>query len=137
MSSPGRARPGNHNNGAMLFHDARHPAAKFDDASVRRIRRRFAQGVPARAIAEALGCHYDTIRRIVGGISYGAVPMPTTQTVRKSQGWRVLMATSLAVRKMPEPIMPPASNRMESVSESLRTSLASPGNMRSARKIAA
>src|SRR4051812_43851280 len=58
-----------------------------------------------------------------------AMPMPTTQTVRKSQGCRVLMATSLAVRKMPEPMMPPASNRMESVRESRRTSLASLGNM--------
>src|SRR5689334_19287852 len=64
-----------------------------------------------------------------------AMPMPTTQTVRKSQGCRVLMATSLAVRKMPEPMMPPASNRMESVSESPRTSLASLGNMVSARKL--
>jgi hypothetical protein len=32
------------------------------------------------------------------------------------------------VRKMPEPMMPPASNKMESVSESRRTSLAGLGN---------
>src|ERR1041385_6505033 len=64
-----------------------------------------------------------------------AMPMPTAQTVRKSHGCRVLMATSLAVRKMPEPMMPPASNKMESVSESPRTSLASLGNIRSARKL--
>src|SRR6185312_13500344 len=63
------------------------------------------------------------------------MPMPTTHTVRNSQGCRVLMAMSFAVRKMPEPMMPPASNRMESESESPRTSLASLGNMRSARKL--
>lgn len=69
----GRARPGNHNNLSMLHRDQRHPAAKFDDASVRRIRRRRSQGVSAREIANALGCHYDTIRRIVSRLSYGGV----------------------------------------------------------------
>src|SRR5690348_2185505 len=65
--SPGRARVGNHNNQAMLLHDSRHPAAKFTDATVRRIRRRRADGVSSRMIADALGCHTDTINRIVRG----------------------------------------------------------------------
>src|SRR5215467_4422412 len=56
------------------------------------------------------------------------MPTPTTHTVRKSQGCRVLMAMFLAVRKMPEPMIPPASSRMESVRESPRTSLASLDN---------
>jgi hypothetical protein len=48
--------------------------------------------------------------------------MPMPQTLRNSQGRRVLVATSCAVRKMPDPMIPPASSRMESVRESLRTS---------------
>src|SRR5262245_8346657 len=56
------------------------------------------------------------------------MPTPTTHTVRNSHGRRVLMAISLAVRKIPEPMIPPASRRMESVRESPRTSLASLDN---------
>lgn len=61
------------NNPAMHHHDSRHPAAKLDDASVRRIRRRAAEGVRVPAIAEAVGLHKDTIYRIVRRESYGAV----------------------------------------------------------------
>ncbi len=49
--------------------------------------------------------------------------MPTTQIPRKSSGERVLTAMSFAVRKIPEPMIPPASSRMESVSESPRISV--------------
>src|SRR6476661_7312321 len=51
------------------------------------------------------------------------ITMPMPQTLRNSHGRRVLVATSCAVRKMPDPMIPPASSRMESVRESLRTSL--------------
>lgn len=60
-------------NPSIGFHDSRHPATRFDDATVRRIRRRRAQGVSARMIAEALNTHPDTIRRIVNRETYGGV----------------------------------------------------------------
>jgi hypothetical protein len=53
-----------------------------------------------------------------------------TQMERKSAGVRVLDATSAAVKKMPDPMMPPASKRMESSRESPRMSLAGSVNVR-------
>src|SRR6476661_7276575 len=60
---------------------------------------------------------------------------PTIHTARNSHGCRVLIAMFLAVRKMPEPMIPPASRRMESVRESPRTSLASLDNRLTAHPV--
>lgn len=51
----------------------RHPSAKFDDASVRRIRRRVASGVSIGEVAEALQVHWNTVYLIVKRQSYAAV----------------------------------------------------------------
>src|SRR2546426_1043985 len=48
---------------------------------------------------------------------------PATQTPRKSAVEPVLAAISFAVRKIPEPMMPLASNRMESSRDNPRISL--------------
>ena len=64
------AKPGNPN---CVYRDARHPRARFDDASIRRIRRRYYKGWPLREIAATLGVHHDTLRRIVARETYAGV----------------------------------------------------------------
>ena len=65
--------PAKRGNPNLSFHDARHPAAKFDDATVRRIRRRYAEGLTTGEIGAALDSHPDTIRRIVRRETYASV----------------------------------------------------------------
>src|SRR5260370_15322869 len=58
------------------------------------------------------------------------INIPMTQMERNNTGVRVFDATSAAVRKMPDPMIPLASSRIESSSESPRTSFAGWVNVR-------
>ncbi len=60
-------------NPTLVHRDERHARARFSNATVRRIRRRYSEGVVLADMALAFGCHYDTLRRIVRRETYAGV----------------------------------------------------------------